>query len=227
MDVAREPIALAPDDERDLRVRLEAEEPVDDMHALVLERARPADVALLVEARLELHQHRHLLPLTARLEERLDDRRVLAHAIQRLLDGEHVRIVRGRPQELDDRRERVEGVVQEDVLPADGGEQVLRPPKRTALACSGGRSESADRSARWTRAARFSESARGPSTTYTSRGSTSRLLTSKSRTPSGMVGAMTRRTTDPNRRSRTPCSTEARRSAASISCSSISASRVT
>ena len=52
--VAPEPVALAPDDERRLRVDLHVGEAVDDVHAGLLERARPLDVAALVEARLQL-----------------------------------------------------------------------------------------------------------------------------------------------------------------------------
>ena len=71
-------------------MRLQAEEAVDDVHAALLERARPLDVALLVEARLELDDRRHLLAVLGGARERLDDRRVAARAVERLLDGEHV-----------------------------------------------------------------------------------------------------------------------------------------
>ena len=59
--VAPQRRALAPHDERDLRVHLETDEAVDDVGAGRLERARPADVVLLVEPRLELDQRRDLL----------------------------------------------------------------------------------------------------------------------------------------------------------------------
>src|SRR4051812_36714965 len=48
--VTAEAAALASDDEQALRVRLQAEEAVDDVDARLLERARPDDVRLLVEA---------------------------------------------------------------------------------------------------------------------------------------------------------------------------------
>ena len=72
------------------------------------------------------------LPLARRLHELLDGRRVAAAAVQRLLDGQHVRIVGGGAQELDHRVERVVGMVQQHVAVADGGEQLcsLEPRER-------------------------------------------------------------------------------------------------
>ena len=43
------------------------------MHALTFQRARPFDVALFVEARFELQQHRHLFAVLDRLKQRFDD----------------------------------------------------------------------------------------------------------------------------------------------------------
>ena len=58
-----------------------------------LERARPADVALLVEPRGHFDQHGHLLVQFGGSLQRGDDRRPGAHAIQRLLDRQDVGIV--------------------------------------------------------------------------------------------------------------------------------------
>jgi hypothetical protein len=49
VDVAADALALAADDEGDLAVGLEPEQPVDDVDACLLERAAPLDVRLLVE----------------------------------------------------------------------------------------------------------------------------------------------------------------------------------
>ena len=92
-------MAGAPDDEADLRVGLVAADAVDDVRAGFLERARPVDVALLVEARRELHQHGHLLVLLGRALQARDDRRSDARAVQRLLDRQDVGIVGGLRQE--------------------------------------------------------------------------------------------------------------------------------
>ena len=64
--VAAQLVLLAAHHERRLGVRLQAEEAVDDVHAALLERARPLDVALLVEARLELDDGGHLLAVLGR-----------------------------------------------------------------------------------------------------------------------------------------------------------------
>ena len=66
VDVAAELVLFAPHDERGFGVRLQAEKAVDDVNAGLLERARPLDVALLVEARLELDDGRHLLAVLGR-----------------------------------------------------------------------------------------------------------------------------------------------------------------
>ena len=52
------------------------------------------DVVLLVEARLQLDQHRHLLAALGRLRQQARD--LAAGAVERDLDREHVGIVGGR-----------------------------------------------------------------------------------------------------------------------------------
>ncbi len=61
--VAPQPRAFPPDHEGGLRVRLEADEPVDDVRAGLLELAGPDDVRLFVEAGLDLDQDHDLLAL--------------------------------------------------------------------------------------------------------------------------------------------------------------------
>ncbi len=52
----------------------QTEQPVDHVHAGALHRSRPFDVALLVEARLQLHQDRYLLVFLDGIEQRFHDR---------------------------------------------------------------------------------------------------------------------------------------------------------
>ena len=99
--VALDPVALAAHDQRHLAVGLEADEAVDHVHAGVLQRARPLDVGRLVEARLQLDDRGHLLAVLGGADQRPDDRRVGAGAVQRLLDRQHVRIVGRLGDELD------------------------------------------------------------------------------------------------------------------------------
>ena len=207
--VAADAVALAAHDERHLAVRLQAHEPVDDVHAHVLERARPLDVALLVEARLELDEApRPPCPPPRPPCSAATIGRVLADAVQRHLDGEHVRVARRLLEERDDRLERVVRVVQQDVALADGGEDVAlvrrrrssigRAPGRTART-SGPGGRSGERRPR-------SLMPSGGSSGTTSSASILRFSTRMSRMYSGMSGSTVMRTTEPKRRRRTPCS---------------------
>jgi hypothetical protein len=74
---------LAPQDQRHLRVGLEAEHAVDDLRALALEPAGPVDVRLLVEPRHQLDDDGHLLAAARRLDQRLHQHRVDAGAVDR------------------------------------------------------------------------------------------------------------------------------------------------
>jgi hypothetical protein len=126
VQVTADAFAFPPHDHGDLAVRLQPDNAVDHVHAHLFQHAGPPDVAGFVEAGAQLDQHRHLLAVLGGLQQRADHRRVAADAIQRLLDGQHLRVTRGRPQELDDGLERVVGVVHEDVPGADGVEHVSR-----------------------------------------------------------------------------------------------------
>ena len=104
---------------------LQPDQAVDDVHAGLLELARPHDVRGLVEARLHLDEREHLLARLGRVDERLHDGAVAGGAVQRLLDGQHVRVLRGLLEErLHARGERLVRVVHEDVGLADGREDV-------------------------------------------------------------------------------------------------------
>ena len=124
MDVARELAGLAADDQRELGVRLQLDEAVDHLHARPLEVARPADVGLLVEARLELDERGDRLARFGRLGELPHDRRVVRGAVERLLDGDDVGILRRLAEELHHHVEGFVGVVDDEVLLPDGGEAV-------------------------------------------------------------------------------------------------------
>ena len=104
----------------------ESDEAVDDVHARLLELARPLDVGLFVEARLDLDERHDLLACFCSVDECVDNRRVARGAIQRLLDRENLRVGRGLFDEsLHARRERIVGVVYEDIAFAQRGEHAL------------------------------------------------------------------------------------------------------
>ena len=89
VDVAAQPVALAADDERRLRVDLQVGEAVDDVDAGLLERAALLDVAALVEARLQLDEAHALLARLGGADERRDDGRLLARPVHGRLQRAH------------------------------------------------------------------------------------------------------------------------------------------
>ena len=115
------------DDERGLRMDLQVGEPVDDVDAGLLERAGPADVPALVEARLQLDEANRLLSHLRGLDQRGNERRVTARPVDGRLQCQAVGIGRGRADEgLEARPERVVGLVHEDVASRDLGEELVR-----------------------------------------------------------------------------------------------------
>ena len=100
MHVGGERRALAAHHQRQLGVGLELDEAVDHLHAGAFEIARPADIGLLVEARLELDQRGDRLAGFGGLGQRPHDRGIGRGAVERLLDGDDVRIARRLLQEL-------------------------------------------------------------------------------------------------------------------------------
>ena len=82
-------------DQAELAVHLVAVQAVDHVAAGLLQPAAPLDVVLLVKARLELHEHQHVLAVFGGLNERLDDLALLGHAVERHFDGNDALVVGG------------------------------------------------------------------------------------------------------------------------------------
>ena len=99
---------------------------VNHMHAFPFQRPCPFDIALFIEPGLQLHQYGDLLSVFDGFEQGLHDGRVPPHAIQCHLDGQHVGVVRRLPQKIDHRLERFIGMMQQTVLLANYGEDVVR-----------------------------------------------------------------------------------------------------
>ncbi len=125
MHVAAQRPSLAAHDEGHLRVGLVPHDPVDHVGPGLLQGLRELDVRLLVEAGAQLDHDRDLLPLPRRVHEGLHHRRVRPRAVEGLADRQHVRIARRLAQEVHDRREGLEGMVQEQVPAADHVEEVV------------------------------------------------------------------------------------------------------
>ncbi len=106
---------------------LEPDQPVDHVHAGLLQLARPSDVRLFVEPGLDLDEGHHLLAGLGGVDQGVDDRGVTRGPVQGLLDGQHVRVGRGLLDEpLHRRRERVVGVVHQHIAVAQRRENALR-----------------------------------------------------------------------------------------------------
>src|SRR5207244_10344681 len=86
-------LTLPPRDDQRLRVRLQPRQAVNHVTARLLERARPADVLALVEARLQLHHAHRLLALLGRLDQRRNERRVVGGPVYGELDREYGRVL--------------------------------------------------------------------------------------------------------------------------------------
>ena len=130
--VARRKVHIAPEralfaahDEQHLRVRLVPDDAVDDVRPGFLEPLRPVDVRFLVESRHELHDRRDFLAAARRRDQDLHQFRFGAGAIHGLLDSDDVRIMRGLMEELHDRLERLERVMQQDVASAHRLEHIV------------------------------------------------------------------------------------------------------
>ena len=109
---------------------LEAGEAVDDVDAGFLQLLGPLDVVRLVEAGFQLHQRGDLLPVLRGLDESADERGIAAGAVKRLLDRKHLRIAGGLLDKIDDGLKRVVGMVEQDILRAQGVKDGCRVAQR-------------------------------------------------------------------------------------------------
>ena len=124
MAVAAQALLLAAHDHHQFGMGLEAEHAVHDVRAGFLQLVRELDVGFLVEARPQLDDDRHVLAGLRRFDQRADDRRIAAGSIQCLLDGEYLRVARRLLDEIRDRPESLERVVQQHVAGAQRREHI-------------------------------------------------------------------------------------------------------
>ncbi len=123
--VAFQVLLFAAQDQHHLGVGLEADHAVDHHGTGLLQAAGQLQVGFLVKARPQLDHHGHFLAVTGGIDQRVDDLGVGPGAVQRLLDRQHVRVLRGLTQQVDHRAEGLVGMLQQDVLLADRLEQVV------------------------------------------------------------------------------------------------------
>src|SRR5712671_3927023 len=116
MNVGEKLSAFAAHHQGNLRVRLQLQKSIDDLHAGTLEIAGPANVGFLVEARFQFDQRRHRLAGLGRFGELAHDRAVLAGTVQGLLYRRDGGVARRLSYELDDDIKAFIGMVDDDVL---------------------------------------------------------------------------------------------------------------
>ena len=92
---------LAAHHHRHLGVGLPLDEAVDDLDAGALERARPHQILLLVEAGLQFDHRGHRFAGLGGGDQRIDHRGLLAGAVERLLDRDDVRVLGRLAEDLD------------------------------------------------------------------------------------------------------------------------------
>src|SRR5262245_46970373 len=130
VDVAAQLVLLLAHDERHLCMGLQSDQTVYDVDSGLLQSLRPLDVRLFIEAGFEFDQHRDLFAVLGCFNQRFDYRRILAHAVERLFDRQHVRVARGQAQEFVPRRERAVRGMEQNVLMAYGVEDVFSRAQR-------------------------------------------------------------------------------------------------
>ena len=124
VQVAADAVFLAADNERDFAVGLEAGQTVNDVAAGLFELLCPVDVVFFVKARFQLDKHRDLFAVFGGFDERRDDGRVAADAVERLLNGEYVFVFCGLCDELHDTVECLIWMVNKAVALTDGPENI-------------------------------------------------------------------------------------------------------
>jgi len=111
------------------------------LHPGLLQAARLGDVGLFVETGEQFHHDGDLLARPRRPDQRLDDGRIGTGAVKSLLDCHHLRVVRRLADQLDHRAEGFIRLVQQDVVLADGLENIVLVSRQDAWA---GRRQRAD-----------------------------------------------------------------------------------
>ncbi len=116
VQVVLDVLALAPDDQRDLGVGLQAEQSIDHVHVGLFESSCPTDVGLFIASSFQLDERHDLLASFSGANQGPHHRArrpgiavgrgrgIARRPVQRLLDGEDVGVARGVVDEGLDRR---------------------------------------------------------------------------------------------------------------------------
>ncbi len=82
---------------------------------------------------LQFHENQYLFAAPGRRGQMSDDRRLAADPVQRLFDGQNIRILGSLANQLNHRIERLVRVVQKDIRPSDRRKQVAFSQRRHRL----------------------------------------------------------------------------------------------
>ena len=125
VDVAADAVVFLAHDHGHLGVGLESGHTIDDIDAGFAELAGPFDVGGFVEAGFQLDGDDDLFAGARGLDEERDEWGVGAGAVKRLLDGEHLRVLGGLADEVEDGLKAVIRMMQQDVAFADVEKDVV------------------------------------------------------------------------------------------------------
>ena len=121
--IAAQTARFLPHNQRSLGVRLEPRYAESDVGADALQFGRPVQVALFVEAGLDLHHAGDLLAMLCGPDQRFDKRRIVANPVSGHLDGDGLRIIGSSTDEVFHARvEAVIGMMDQHVTSLDRGE---------------------------------------------------------------------------------------------------------
>ena len=130
MDIMANAIGIAADDQKHFAMRLQPDHTIDDMRASLFQPACPLNVDRFVEARAQFDDSGHLFARIGRIDEDRDNGRIAAGAIQRDLDGKHLRILGRFFNQIDNRIKTIVGVMKKNILPAQDLKNVRMRRKR-------------------------------------------------------------------------------------------------
>ena len=129
MYISANTILLTADHHRDLAVNFKSEQTVNNMAAGFLKHFRPNNVMFLVKTGLQLYEDRDLLAALCGTCQSRNDRRISAHTVQGLFDGQYIRIRGSFLNETYDRIETHIWVMYKDVFSSDHFKYIVRVGK--------------------------------------------------------------------------------------------------
>ncbi|MNN70630.1 hypothetical protein D3C81_1864990 [compost metagenome] len=94
MGVAHHVITFFTGDQEQFGVNFQPRRREDNVHTGFRQTARPVNVCLFVETRLQLNDHRHFFAVVRGVNHRIDNARVFCHTVDVDFDRQHVRIER-------------------------------------------------------------------------------------------------------------------------------------